>query len=376
MSAAPEIHTLDVRGQTAVEEEVASSETFLEPVYLNEKMVLNCAAYVFKGYSLESETQDTDQVEGGKSRKAGFSFLNKLISFGIEGDSRQSSTTENRSARRYTVGGLHMSLIDELHNLGMLHAISPESLEEDLDNSVSYVEMLAELRPVDFYALIDTLRIAIPIVEKILTSFVKPLYDQHRDSQLEAQPLHQSQNPSVPSPKPSKKRRGNRSNQAQNKQGEQQSLDKFQLALGEIGNYTTAVQALLEHLENDYRRSKQIEMVMWSVGDTPRPYGVVDLDLADYEPEELRAKLSGGTYHVVGKVTHNVKEGQSINLIQKSVLFSAVSLLNRVIEVQGETDSLRQYRQGLATARPVIEHFGLLEVPGPALRVAAMSVCI
>ena len=57
--------------------------------------------------------------------------------------------------------------------------------------------MLAELRPVDFYALIDTLRIAIPIAEKILTSIVKPLYDQQRASQPEVQPLGQSQNSSL-----------------------------------------------------------------------------------------------------------------------------------------------------------------------------------
>ena len=354
-----------------MEEYVANPGTFLEPVYLNEKMVLNCAAYVFKGYSLESEINGTTQTEHSRAGKAGLTFLERLISLGIEAGSKQSSTTGNRSARRYTVGGLHMSLIDELHNRRMLHAISSESLEEDLDNGVSYVEMLAELRPVDFYALIDTLRIAIPIVGKILSSIVRPLYDQHKESRPEAQELRQSQNPSL-----SGKRRGNRSNQAQNKQGEQQSLDKLQLALGEIENYATAVQELLEHLENDYRRSKQIEMVMWSVDDNPRPYGVVELDLADYEPEELRAKLSGGTYHVVGKVTHNVRAGQSINLLQKSVLFSAMSLLNRVIEVQGETDALRQYRQGLPAVRQVLEHFGLLEVPGPALRVAAMSVCI
>ena len=354
-----------------MEEEVANPDIFLEPVYLNEKMVLNCAAYVFKGYSLESETSDTTQTGHSKVGKAGFSFLERLISLGVEAGSNQSSKTENRSARRYTVGGLHMSLIDELHNLRMLHAISPESLGEDLDNSISYVETLAELRPIDLYALIDTLRIAIPIAEKILISIVKPLYDQHRESHPEVQQLRQSQNPS-----PSRKQRGNRSNQAQDMQGKQQSLDTFQLALGETENYATALQGLLEYLENDYRRSKQIEMVMWSVDDSPRPYGVVDLDLADYEPEELRAKLSGGTYRVVGKVTRNVREGQSINLLQKSVLFSAVSLLNRVIEVQGETDALRQYRQGLTAVRHVLEHFGLLEVPGPALRVAAMSVCI
>ena len=345
-----------------MEEQVANPDPFLEPVYLNEKMVLNGAAYIFKGYSLESEINDTTQTERNRGGKAGLDFLERLVSIGLEAGSKQSTTTVNRSARRYTVGGLHMSLIDELHNRKMLHAIDPESLGKDLDG-ISYVEMLAELRPVDFYALIDTLRMVIPIVEKILTSIVKPLYDQHRESQN-------------PNPGLSSRKKGGRSNHAENRQVKQQSLDKFQLALGETGNYATALQGLLEHLENDYRRSKQIEMVMWSVGHSPRPYGVVDLDLADYEPEELRAKLSGGTYHVVGKVTRNVREGQSINLLQKSVLFSAMSLLNRVVEMQGETDALRQYRQGLPVARQMLEHFGLLEVPGPALRVAAMSVCI
>ena len=345
-----------------MEEPVANPDPFLEPVYLNEKMVLNCAAYIFKGYSLESETNDTTQIERRRGGKAGVSFLKRLVSIGVEAGSKESSTTGNRSARRYTVGGLHMSLLDELHTREMLHPIDPDSLREDLDG-ISYVEMLAELRPVDFYALIDTLRMAIPIVEKVLTSIVKPLYDQRRDSQGQNLDL-------------SSKRKGNRPNRAQNRQAEQQSLDKFQLALEDTGNYATAIQGLLEHLENDYRRSKQIEMVMWSVGHSPRPYGVVDLDLADYEPEELRAKLSGGTYHVVGKVTRNVRTGQSINLLQKSVLFSAMSLLNRLVEVQGETDALKEYRQALPVARQMLEHFGLLEVPGPALRVAAMSVCI
>ena len=112
--------------------EVATPDTFLEPVYLNEKMVLNCAAYVFKGYSLESEVNDTAQTAHSKGGKAGLSFLDRLISLGIEAKSERSSTTGNRSARRYTVGGLHMSLIDELHSLGMLHAIGPESLEKTL----------------------------------------------------------------------------------------------------------------------------------------------------------------------------------------------------------------------------------------------------
>ena len=345
-----------------MEDQLTNPKPFLEPVYLNEKMVLNCAAYIFKGYSLESEVNDTTGTERSRDGKAGLNFLKGLVSLGLETESKRSSKTENRSARRYTVGGLHMSLIDELHSRKMLHAIDPESLREGLDH-IGYVEMLAELRPVDFYALIDTLRMAIPIVEKVLTSIVKPLYDQHLELQN-------------PSPRLSSNRKTGRSNTAPKRQIEQQNLDGLQLALGETGTYASAIQELLKHLENDYRRSKQIEMVMWSVGHDQRPYGVVNLDLADYEPEELRAKLSGGTYHVVGKVTRNVRTRQSIHLLEKSVLFSAMSLLTRVVEVQGDTDGLRKYRQMLRDARQKLEQFGLLEVPGPALRVAAMSVCI
>ena len=186
-----------------MEEQVANPDPFLEPVYLNEKMVLNCAAYMFKGYSLESETNDTTQIEHNRGGKAGVSFLKQLVSIGVEAGSKESSTTGNRSARRYTVGGLHMSLLDELHTRDMLHAIDSHSVGANLDG-IGYVEMLAELRPVDFYALIDTLRMIIPIVEKVLTSIVKPLYYQHQESQ--------GQNPD-----PSNRKKGSRSSRTQNR---------------------------------------------------------------------------------------------------------------------------------------------------------------
>ena len=345
-----------------MEEQVVNDEPFLEPVYLNEKMVLNCAAYIFKGYTLESEINNTTETARRRGGKVGFNFLDRLISMGLEAGSQHSSTSGNRAARRYTVGGLHMSLIDALRSRNMLQLVDSADWEADLDRA-SYVEVLAELQPVDFYALIDTLRMTIPVIEKILTSIVTPLYDQHKQSQT------QIQNHSVGN-------QNNRRGGAKVKRADKQTRDKVQLALGETSNYATAIQELLEHLEKDYRRSKQIEMVMWSVGENPRPFGVVDLDLADYEPEELRAKLSGGTYHVVGKVTRNVRNGQSINLLQKSVLFSAMSLINQVIEVLGETDGLQNYREKLSTARQMVERFGLLKVSGPALRVTPMSVCI
>ena len=83
-----------------------------------------------------------------------------------------------------------------------------------------------------------------------------------------------------------------------------------------------------------------------------------------------------GTFTIIGKVTNTVGGGQHIQLLQKSVLSSALSLLNSLVALQGETDSLTRYMGSMALARSYVTRLGLLEVPGPAVRVAAMSVCI
>src|SRR5689334_21110162 len=46
-------------------------ERFLEPVYLNESMVLNCAAYLFKGVNLESERTESESQQRGVSANIG-----------------------------------------------------------------------------------------------------------------------------------------------------------------------------------------------------------------------------------------------------------------------------------------------------------------
>lgn len=352
-----------------------STDTFLEPIYLNEKMVLNCAAYLFKGYSLETEEREKSQADHTTSFKAGLTFLEKLISFGGETQTKRAEATENKSARRYTVGGLHMSLVDELHGQDMLRAIDPARLADDTDDISTYVEMSATLRPNDFYALIDTLRISSPIVGEVLKSFVRPLRERSlAEGRAQSRDMRTVQTSG-----------GSAGNHQQRRSSaspppaspiDPKPMDIYQLVLNDTDKYVAAIMSVLEQLESDYRRSKQIEMVMWSTGGESRPFGVVDLDLVDYEPEELRAKLSGGTYHVIGKATRVVKQRESINLLQKSALFSALSLINRVIELQGQTESLDQYRSALLTVRPIVERFGLLEIHGPAIRISAMSICI
>jgi hypothetical protein len=311
--------------------------------------------------------------------KAGFSFLDKLLSLGAEAQFKGSESLESKSARRYTVGGLHMTVIDELHERNMLAAIDPESLESDLSTAQSYVEMRAVLKPIDFYALIDTLRTSSPIIAEVLKSFVGPLYEQGQKEKwtkhLEAQQWVQAAASAT-----TNRQRGATNNQQSNGPASRPPADKFQLFLAGIDDHMGALNSVLTRLEDDYRRSKQIEMVMWTPGSDSRPYGVVDLDLGDYEADALRPKLTDGTFHIIGKVTRIVAAGDSINLLQKSALYSALSLIHRVIEEllsdYEQHEKLAPYRSGLAKAREVIERFGLLQVPGPAVRVAAMSVCI
>lgn len=61
---------------------------YLEPLYLNEKMVLNAAAYLFKGVSTESEEKTNSSANSKANAKIGFSFLQGLLGkaeLGIEG---------------------------------------------------------------------------------------------------------------------------------------------------------------------------------------------------------------------------------------------------------------------------------------------------
>ena len=53
---------------------------YVEPVYLNEKMVLNCAAYVFKGVAMESEVSEGNTEKNKGNLSLGFKFLQDLLS--------------------------------------------------------------------------------------------------------------------------------------------------------------------------------------------------------------------------------------------------------------------------------------------------------
>ncbi len=49
-------------------------------------------------------------------------------------------------------------------------------------------------------------------------------------------------------------------------------------------------------------------MIMVDSDDPDIQLGIVDLDVTDYDPSEVRAKLTDGKFRIIGKVTRYVEE--------------------------------------------------------------------
>jgi len=144
---------------------------FLEPVYLNEKMMLNCAAYLFEGYSLESENTKEGTTESKGNLQLGLKFLQNLISpVSAEGELSHTSRTETRAARRYTLGGLHMVVLEELQKRKK-HYIKLDAQTQYDDLQEAYVDLEAVLKPIDFYTIIEIAKTLTPLVSQILSNF-------------------------------------------------------------------------------------------------------------------------------------------------------------------------------------------------------------
>lgn len=309
---------------------------FLEPVYLNEKMVLNCAAYLFGGVPIQSETNEGADQSQKVSASVGLIFLQGLLQGPrFEGERQTTSFHESRSAYRYTVGGLHMAVIDELRNQGMIQEASSQNSVASLGIGEAYVDVHCELRPSDYYSLLGTVKILSPLVSQVARDFGHAFLPSARQEGI--------------------------------------GKDEF---VASLNAYEKSIATLIERLENDYLTSKQLEMVLWTKQGQERPIGIVDLDVTDLEPSELRAKLSGGRYHVIGKVVGKVGAGESIDLLQKTILSNSVELFNKLLSFQTDQEQLAKFREQSSAIRRVLQEFVQLDIPGPAVRIAAMSVCI
>lgn len=301
---------------------------FLEPVYLNEKMVLNCAAYLFKGVALESEDKKVSSTETKGSLKLGLKFLQDLISpISAEGDFKKVSTEENKSARRYTLGGLHMTVLDELEKSKQIVELKDNIADY---SKGSYVKVSAVLKPVDFFTIIEIVKILTPLTSQVLKNF------------------------------------GHKISSAPNKKE----------IIKDIPKYENMISSILGELESDYLKSKQIAMILEDPNNPKKQIGIVDLDVSDYDPSEVKARLSGGKYLIIGKVIKTVNENNSLSLVQRSFLSTIMDLLDKAMSLNTQQEQIANYQQGIIQMKPYVETLCQLNVPGPAFQVMAMSVCV
>jgi len=300
-------------------------EEFLEPIFLNEKMVLNTAAYLFKGVMLEEEvTENHTNKKIGKA-SLGLKFLQDLISpISASGEINSEKITSSKSARIYTLGGLHMSVIDELKKKKQIESVSlnPLSLPKE-----PFVSLEVILKPVDFYQILEVLSLIKPLIVRLLSDFGTKLNSKIFTKNV----------------------------------------------LKEIPKYDKLIESLIQSLVDDYLKSKQLEMLMISP-ETNKTIGIVDIDLLNIEPLEIKAKLNDGQFKIIGKVSRYVEGGDSISLLQRTVLSKIMDIANKLASIDESAEKLSNYKKSISKMQPIVEKFIKLNLPGPAIRVIAMSI--
>lgn len=328
-------------------ENAPKASRFLEPVFLNESMALNCAAYLFGGYILESDATLTNEKRREGSVRVGLDFLNNMI--GIKGSTASLTVDEQRAARRFTIGGLHMNVLDALYKEKMIKTVTSSNLDSS-GLGDTYVDVHAVLKPSEYQSLLGVLKTLGPLLAQTARDYGRTLAEY---SEL--------------------------------------PTERWDDIEPEIAKYKESILAIVNKLEEDYLTSKQLDMVMWSCNN--KPLGVVDLDVSDYDAAQLRAKLSGGHYHVIGKVVARAGRGEAISLMQKTMLLEVAELVKRFVaaaspsEVRGQRvpdpeaeregqDASANFKSQVASVLRTINKVVSLEVPGPAIRVTAMSVCL
>ena len=146
-------------------------------------MVLNCAAYLFKGYSLESENTEQQTSSSRGNLRLGLDFLTSLLSpISVEGEPSRAKTSETKAARRYTSGGLHMVVLDELQEREE-HLVTLQS-PRDPNVQDAYVSIEAVLQPIDFVSIVEIVRNLTPLVTQFLANFGSKINGDVFDDEL------------------------------------------------------------------------------------------------------------------------------------------------------------------------------------------------
>lgn len=95
-------------------------------------------------------------------------------------------------------------------------------------------------------------------------------------------------------------------------------------------------------LESDYLKSKHLEMIMISP-ETNRPIGLIDIAIADGDPAEIKAKLTDGQFHVIGKVSRYIDENQKLSMVQRTILSTSPTFIGKAVSLNKRTRQNNQF---------------------------------
>ncbi len=319
----------------------------LEPIYLNEKMLLNCAGYLFDGVetstniSQSNNDQSTKTIEG-----SGGIGTNGVLEWLAKAEGNLKGTLDLQNANNYsksstkhlTFGALHMKVLKKLYEDKLINKF--EGFDDDLKQS-PYIAIEADLQPVDFFELLQILKMLTPQL-KYITAFL------------------------------------NKSNT--NTSAKKQSVSQNQLN----NDLLEIVKNLISELEKNYLESNLLEMLMSVDG---KCIGVIDLDLENHQPNKVKSQLNDGNFIIIGKITKIINENQTINLLQRNVITPLLSLVERIsLLIEAINSSKEDYQISDSKISEILAFkdrtyliiSSLLDIfiEGPAMRVRAVSICI
>jgi len=290
----------------------------LDPLYLNERMLLNLGAYLFDGYALEKDEENQNAKSGQVKGRLGLEVLKGLISGPeFEAGGNVENSKVQRSRRMYTLGSLHMKVLDEL---GKRKEISSSLLRAE--NS-SFVSGNVILKPIDFVQILEVLELSGPAIMSGVEQFFPHI------------------------------------------------LAKYRLTGEDFQSMKLLVSDILASLREDYLSGKNLEFIMLDP-QTLSSVGILDVDVSSLDPREIQAKLNDGQFKVYGKLLRKVDSGDQISTFQRTTLSKIWEIISQISQ---ETDE-NAFESSMLPIKAVLEKYVQMDVKGPASRVLALSVCL
>ncbi|MEZ2902461.1 hypothetical protein ACBQ24_06870 [Acinetobacter terrestris] len=318
----------------------------LEPIYLNEKMLLNCASYLFDGIGLTQEINNSSSENTNKNLKASgavesSSFIDFIAKAGGNIDANYESQINSNYAlntiKTLTLGALHMKSLDKLIEDKLIEDLQ---INNECIGNIPFKKIKANIKPVDFFELIQLL--------KAITPQLKPLFNI-----------------------------GN----AQNQTNKKPINSKTQV--NNFNDIVELIDNIINELEKNYLESNLLEMLMYQDG---RCVGVIDIDLQGSEANRVKAQLNDGDFVIIGKITKTIYENEELNLLQRSLINPLLTLLEKITVMttllqkqQGDfvlNNNIHQLLNIKEIAMNMINLILDIKIAGPAVRFRAMSICI